>query len=266
MMIVLDANVLSLIIYPKSSVPLDFRTGRPILYAKERIDSLIAEIEASGDKILIPTPALSEALVVVAPDVQAYLDILSGSDCFQVKSFGTKAAVEVALRVKSAKAKGDKREGVVGEWDKIKYDRQIVAIAKAEGAKTVYSTDRDVHDHCKLWGIDVLNVSDIPIPEAQRSLYEPEQKSSPEAPADASAAHIRRSGNGHPESEAGTEEKKAEAESQRAEAASEEKSPEGLTGGDPKTEMVDGAGLEPAPLESQMPPPATQEDSPASSQ
>jgi len=128
-MIAFDANVLSLVLYPKSSVPLDFRDRKPILYARERIDALITELDGK-ETIIVPTPALSEALVVVAPDVQPYIDLLSNTRHFQIKPFGLKAAVEVALRVKEAKRKGDKRDGIVGDWDKIKYDRQIVAIAK----------------------------------------------------------------------------------------------------------------------------------------
>jgi len=169
-MIAFDANVLSLLLYSKSSVPLDFRDQKPILYAKERIDSLVTDLEEREETIVVPTPALSEVLVLVAPDVQQYIDILSKSKCFQIKPFGMKAAIEVAIRVKEAKQKGDKREGLVGEWDKIKYDRQIVAIAKSEGASEIYSTDEDVHRHAKLWGIVPLNVSDIPIPQAQQSL------------------------------------------------------------------------------------------------
>jgi hypothetical protein len=61
----LDAGVLSLMIYPSSAVPRDFKTGKDIEHASERIDGLIKTIEGQSESIVIATPALSEALVVV---------------------------------------------------------------------------------------------------------------------------------------------------------------------------------------------------------
>ena len=169
-MILFDASVLCLTIYAHAGVPLDFKTGKPIDFAKQRVDGLIGDIEKNNDVILIPTPALSEVLVVVAPDVQKYVEELNSQACFKVVSFGERAAIELALRIKLAKKKGDKKEGVVSAWDKVKYDRQIVAIAKVEGASAIYSMDRHVHAHGAAWGIQVLNLSDLPIPAKQGDL------------------------------------------------------------------------------------------------
>lgn len=170
-MILFDCSVLCLTLYSNAGIPNDFRTGKPIEFAKERVDALITSAEQGVEIILIPTPALSEVLVVVAPDVQKYLEELSNQACFKVVPFGERAAIEVALRTKAAIKKGNKREGVESAWDKVKYDRQIVAIAKVEGASVIYSTDRHIHAHAELWGIKVLNVSDIPIPAKQGDLY-----------------------------------------------------------------------------------------------
>jgi predicted nucleic acid-binding protein len=173
-MILFDCSVLCLTLYPEAGIPNDFRTDKPSEFAKERVDGLIAGAEQGSEIILIPTPALSEVLVVVAPDVQKYLDELSNQACFKVVPFGERAAIEVALRTKAAKKRGDKREGVASAWDKVKYDRQIVAIAKVEGASIIYSTDRHIHAHAELWGIKVLNISDLPIPAKQGDFF-PEQ-------------------------------------------------------------------------------------------
>jgi len=165
-MIALDAGVLSLLIYAKSGVPNDFKTGAPIEHAKERVDALVRSLEDEAESIVIPAPALSEALVVVAPDCQKHVDQLESQSCFKIRAFATRAAIEVALRVKSNLETGDKKEGF-RDWDKVKYDHQIVAIAKVEGVTTIYSMDKHIHQHGKLWGIPVLNVSDIPIPKTQ---------------------------------------------------------------------------------------------------
>ena len=47
--------------------------------------------------------------------------------------FGTRAAVEAAAAHREAMLAGDKREGSSASWAKVKFDRQIVAIAKVEG-------------------------------------------------------------------------------------------------------------------------------------
>jgi hypothetical protein len=166
-MILFDASVLCLTMYANAGIPKDFKTGQPIEHAKQRVDGLIADAERNGNVILLPTPALAEVLVIVAPDVQKYLDKLADQAFFKVVPFGPRAAIEIALRTKWAKDKGDKREGVAAAWTKVQYDRQIVAIAKVEGASTIYSTDRDIHAHGALWGITVLNISDLPIPTTQ---------------------------------------------------------------------------------------------------
>jgi len=169
-MVLFDCSVLCLTMYQNAGIPNDFRTGLPIDSAKARVDGLIADCEKDNEVILIPTPALSEALVVVAPDIQRYLDEFANQAYFKVVPFGERAAIEVALRVKAAVNKGDKREGVPAAWDKVKYDRQIAAIAKVEGASVIYSTDRDIHAHGALWGITVKNISDLPIPAKQENL------------------------------------------------------------------------------------------------
>ncbi len=166
-MIAMDAGVLSLMIYRSSAVPKDFKDGKDIEHARERIDALIKKIDGESESIVIATPALSEALVVVAPDVQRHVAEIESQACFKIRSFDKRAAIEVALRVKRAKEAGDKKEGIAAAWDKIKYDHQIVAVAKVEGVTEIISMDRDIHKHGELWGIPVRNVSQLPIPHIQ---------------------------------------------------------------------------------------------------
>jgi hypothetical protein len=60
---------------------------------------------------------------------------------FRIAEFGVRAAVEVANWTARAIADGDKREGVNSPWQKVKFDRQICAIGKVEGASAIYSDD-----------------------------------------------------------------------------------------------------------------------------
>jgi hypothetical protein len=46
----------------------------------------------------------------------------------------------------------------------VKYDRQIVAVAKVCGATTIYSDDKDVRTLAKTVKIEVIGLADLPLP------------------------------------------------------------------------------------------------------
>lgn len=132
-MVVFDANFLIYFLDPK------IKDG---VGSNPRIDHLVAMIEKSGERIVVPTPALSELLVKAGDATSKYLEIIARSKYFRIAEFGVRAAVEAAELEREARSKGAKR-GVTPDatWDKVKFDRQIVAIARAVGAKTIYTND-----------------------------------------------------------------------------------------------------------------------------
>jgi hypothetical protein len=134
-MVVFDATTLLLLLSPAVPAPVDPATGMPVEHAKERLDHLVKELEQSRTRIIVPTPALSEILVKAGAAGPAYLERLNSSAAFRIAPFDQRAAVEVAAMTRDALATGNKRGGVQGTWAKIKYDRQIVAIAKVEGVR-----------------------------------------------------------------------------------------------------------------------------------
>ena len=96
----------------------------------------------AGIRIVIPTPVLSEFLTFAQPD---YLLQITQSVWFEVVSFDQRAAVEAALALQRAmKSAQGKKLGLASSWQKIKVDRQIVAIGKVAGVTAIYSTDPDV--------------------------------------------------------------------------------------------------------------------------
>ena len=46
----------------------------------------------------------------------------------------------------------------------MKFDRQIVAIAKVEGAERIYSNDGDIARYAKAEGLEVIRLQDLPDP------------------------------------------------------------------------------------------------------
>ena len=131
---------------------------------QERIEYLVRMLDEAKTKIIIPTPALSEVLVIAGPDGSKYLAEINNRSCFKIADFDQRAAVEAAIQIRNAKEGGDKREGTKATWAKVKYDRQIVAIAKVEGASTIYSDDEDIKKYATAIGIEVKGVESFPLP------------------------------------------------------------------------------------------------------
>ena len=126
-------------------VPKNPSTGKPIEKYYERIEGLLSQLEEAKIKILIPSPALSEILVrVKAEQVNQYLEMISSRSVFRVASFKQDAAIKVAEMSRKAIEQGDKRSGSTEVWNKVKFDRQIIALAKVNGAKIIYSDDRSL--------------------------------------------------------------------------------------------------------------------------
>jgi hypothetical protein len=124
-------------------------------------------------KIIIPTPALSEALVTAGPQAsQKIVEDLQKYAVFAIEPFDTRAALEAAAMLRAALANGNKRGTTKGSWQKVKVDRQIVAIARVHGATEIYSDDGDVAALGALAKINVISLSDLPLPpeKAQLSL------------------------------------------------------------------------------------------------
>ena len=75
-MVVLDASILLFF--------LDENTPSSVPRAKERVEHLIETLSEANEKIVIPTPALSECLVGADSAGPDYLSILHKQACFRI--------------------------------------------------------------------------------------------------------------------------------------------------------------------------------------
>jgi predicted nucleic acid-binding protein len=154
MLVVFDASFLVPLLDPKVKGLVD---------CDARLEWLFKSLEREKAKIVIPTPALSEVLIGAGDAAPQYLDILNKSSRFKIVAFGERAAVEAAAAHREAINAGNKKEGE-NSWAKLKFDRQIVAIAKVEGADRIYSDDADILRISKRDGIEVISLNDLPLP------------------------------------------------------------------------------------------------------
>ena len=89
----------------------------------------------------------------------------------RIAPFGERAAIEAAARHREAIRTGDKKEGMES-WPKVKFDRQIVAIAQVEGAERIYSNDEDIYRFGRGEGLQVIRLEELePPPEKTPDLF-----------------------------------------------------------------------------------------------
>lgn len=171
MVVVFDNNVLCLLLHPDANVPNDPSTGREVSRAQDRMGLLVETIRQHGQRILIPAPVLSEFLTFADSE---YLDEINASQHFEVAPFGQSAAIEAAvqLRADMRDTNKGKRGGTAGDWQKVKIDRQIVAIAKVAKAACIYTTDADLKTLAQNSGIRAVHVADLDLPESNTPLLD----------------------------------------------------------------------------------------------
>ena len=169
-MVVFDATMLSLLLRSGAKPPLDSATGKPVEYAEIRIAHLIEQFEKSRTIVILPTPALTEILIKAGGAGPTIVARIQKSSVLQVRSFDARAAIELAQMTNSVASAADKRAAIAAPWAKIKFDRQIVAIAKVNAATAIYSDDEKLIACAKLHDIACVQIADLPIPASARQM------------------------------------------------------------------------------------------------
>jgi predicted nucleic acid-binding protein len=160
-MVVFDAAVALFLFSEHVGIPIDPATGQPVDRPKERVDYLLEDLQRTKTKIIIPTPALAELMVRAGKAGPAYLAKLEVSGAIKVESFDKRAALTVAWL---ARQPGDRPRNPADVYAKIKYDRQIAAIAKVCGATVIYTDDGNVKSYAKRLQIAAYGLSELPLP------------------------------------------------------------------------------------------------------
>lgn len=158
-MIIFDSSYLVVLLHPNPAPARD-RENKPVTQFKERVAYLTARMDVSNEPIGLPTPAMAEVLVRSGAARARYMSVLGDTWKFQVLPFDSRAAIEAADLVAEIKSQNEKWE----TWAKVKFDIQIVSIAKAESATVIYSDDRDIERFARRLKIKVIRICDLPLP------------------------------------------------------------------------------------------------------
>jgi hypothetical protein len=123
--------------------------------ARDRLKYLLETLEADRIDLVLPTPVLAELLSLGRTDFDATYAALKGLSRIRVEGFGERAALECGLMLRNASARTEPKA-------KVKFDHQIVAIAKVVGADTVYSDDDGVQRLSRRAGLACFGVWELP--------------------------------------------------------------------------------------------------------
>jgi predicted nucleic acid-binding protein len=158
-----DNTFLTLVLNPAAPPRPNPQTGKPASHCRSRIEALIDNLTAQRARVIVPAPVFAEALCAT-PDLQRLLVQVEEYQVIEVSPFDKRSAIELAFITRAAIAKGDKRDGVLADWQRVKFDRQIVAIAKANGASVIYTDDYPQTRFAELAGLAVKHTWDLPLP------------------------------------------------------------------------------------------------------
>ena len=160
-MAVLDATTLMCFLREDCPLPRDPETNEPIPNARERINHLVKSLQDKQETIIIPAPALAESIALSGGARQQHLETIRGSKWFKIVPFGARAAVEHALMVETLGLQcvpGMPRQLV-------KFDMQILAIARIENQYSIYSDDSGLLKiAAKIGGIQVTRTHELSLP------------------------------------------------------------------------------------------------------
>lgn len=97
-MVAIDNTFLTLMLHPEARRPRDPNTKKPLERIGDRIEKLLEDLDGESERIVLPTPVLSEFLILAGQDGSAYLERISAMKVILVKPFDEKAAIELAAR------------------------------------------------------------------------------------------------------------------------------------------------------------------------
>ncbi len=116
------------------------------------VAGLIAALSAEKATVVIPTPVLAEVLTHAPDAAQTYMEQINKCVCFQVRPFDDKASIELAQLL---------GKSVANMRDILRFDRQIVAIAKVCGASVLYAGNDQVAEFAAKCGLQALSFKDL---------------------------------------------------------------------------------------------------------
>jgi predicted nucleic acid-binding protein len=156
MKVLIDTNALIKLLDPRIAVQVS-----------ARLKGVLEDIDQTNGQLIIPVQVVGEYTSGADQAGQELLAKLLGNRRIKVANFDHVAAVECAMMDKTAiSSGGHKRAPLTRDisWQKVKVDRQIVAIARVLKVDRIISTDGDILKIAKAVGMPCIAIEDLPLP------------------------------------------------------------------------------------------------------
>lgn len=146
-------------VYPGQVAP-----GVDAAVSDRRIEHMLVGLEANRTIVVIPTPVLAEVLVKRLQQASNLVATIKDASRIRLAPFGASAAIEAAELLHKHLPKKTERNK---EWSKhrLKFDLQILAIAKVEGVARIYANDKGLLRRVRSEGMEGISLNDLATPE-----------------------------------------------------------------------------------------------------
>lgn len=121
----------------------------------------------------IPTPSWAEYLCGAGAATSALARAIQGHSSIRFFPFDQVAAIECAyIHQRIVAASGNKKGMSDADWQKIKIDRQILAISVVNRASAIYTNDINIIAEAQFLGVPTVRLEDVPLPPLQLNLLQ----------------------------------------------------------------------------------------------
>lgn len=138
-----------------------------------RLAYLFERAETDGVNVGIPAPAFAEFLVRADEATTSMLAVIDRKRGLSILPFDKRAAHECALLDRAALGVGVKRAGGGQPWQKVKIDRQILAIARVHNCQLLVTNDSGLAVLARRVGTAVSAIKDLEMPDAAKQIRLP---------------------------------------------------------------------------------------------
>lgn len=136
-----------------------------------RISNLFDELTKKQTVVGIAAPSWAEFLVKTNEATKDLISIVNKNSSIKILPFDMAAAAESAFILRTIiSSSGDKRGGNDSSWQQIKFDRQILAIARVNQAEMIYTNDNELIKEANKLNIKTCKTEDLMLPQLQSDM------------------------------------------------------------------------------------------------
>jgi len=129
-----------------------------------RFSHLLLELDLAQVEVIVPAPALAEALCRSDASPNAVLPLLEDMSRVRIAAFDERAAIEFGEMFRGRTGEtGPTTTGKV----KFKFDLMILAIAKVEAVSTIYTDDEELQRRARAAGMKAVGFWELDLPRQQ---------------------------------------------------------------------------------------------------